>query len=85
MIELKHVVQDPIGVHARPAGQLVKIVTDSHSQVTLLANGGTADAKRLLAVMRLAIKNGMEMTFRIEGEDEEQTADKLRKFLTANI
>ena len=85
MREVKYVVRDPLGVHARPAGQLVKTVSGFASSVTLLCNGGTADAKRLMAVMRLSIKNGMEMVFRIEGEDEAQVEPALKAFLERNL
>ena len=53
--------------------------------MTLLCNGGKADAKRLMAVMRLSIKNGMEMVFKIEGEDELQAEPVLKAFLERNL
>ena len=85
MREIKYVIQDPLGLHARPAGQLVKTVSGFQSTVTLLANGGKADAKRVMAVMRLAIKHGMEMTFQIQGEDEDQASEKLMEFLQRSL
>lgn len=85
MKEIKYVIQDPMGLHARPAGQLVKAVAGFKSTVTILVNGGKADAKRLMAVMRLAAKQGMEMTVQVEGEDEEKAATELEAFLKANL
>ena len=51
MKEFKHVIADPLGMHARPAGMLVKAVAAYVSKVTVTAPTGTADAKRLMALM----------------------------------
>ena len=85
MKEIKYVITDPMGLHARPAGQLVKAVAGYASTITLIAPTGKADAKRLMAVMRLAAKQGMELTVQIEGSDEEKAAADLKAFLEANL
>ena len=85
MKEFKHVINDPLGLHARPAGMLVKAVAKFASKVTVTAPTGTADCKRLMAVMRLAAKQGMELTFNVEGADEETAAAELQAFLAANL
>lgn len=85
MKEIKYVITDPMGLHARPAGQLVKAVAGYSSTITLIAPTGKADAKRLMAVMRLAAKQGMELTVQIEGSDEEKAAADLKAFLEANL
>ena len=85
MKEIKYTITDPLGMHARPAGMLVKAVTPYASKITVTAPTGTADAKRLMALMRLAAKQGMELTFAIEGADEEKAAEELQAFLAANL
>ena len=85
MKEFKHVIADPMGMHARPAGMLVKAVAGYASKVTVTAPTGTADAKRLKALMRLAAKQGMELTITVEGHDEEKAASELQAFLAANL
>ena len=85
MKEIKYVITDPLGMHARPAGMLVKAVAKAASKVTVTAPTGTADCKRLMAVMRLAAKQGMELTFNVEGADEETVAAELQAFLSANL
>lgn len=85
MKEIKHVIADPLGMHARPAGMLVKAAAPFVSQITVTAPTGTADAKRLMALMRLAAKQGMELTITIEGADEAQAAAALRAFLITNL
>ncbi|MBE5769002.1 MAG: HPr family phosphocarrier protein [Clostridiales bacterium] len=85
MVEIKHVINDPLGMHARPAGMLVKAVAGYASKITVTAPTGTADAKRLMALMRLAAKQGMELTVTIEGADEAKAAEELKAFLAANL
>lgn len=85
MKQFTHVINDPLGLHARPAGQLVKAVAKYASSVTLTAPTGKADAKRLMAVMRLAAKQGMELTITCEGPDEETAAAEIQAFLAANL
>ena len=85
MKEFKHVIQDPMGLHARPAGMLVKACAGYASKITLTAPTGTADAKRLMGIMRLAAKQGMELTITVDGADEEKAAAELQAFLAANL
>ena len=85
MKEFKYIITDPLGMHARPAGMLVKAAAPYASKVTVTAPTGTADAKRLMALMRLGVKQGMELTVTIEGADEEQAATQLQAFFRANL
>ena len=84
MKEFTHVIADPLGLHARPAGLLVKAAAAYQSTVTVTAPTGKADAKRIMAVMRLAAKQGMELTVTCEGPDEEDAAAGIQAFLKAN-
>ena len=85
MTTFTQVINDPLGLHARPAGMLVKACAAYASKVTITAPTGTADAKRLMAVMRLAAKQGMELTVAVDGADEEKAAAELQAFLAANL
>ena len=85
MKEFKHVINDPMGLHARPAGMLVKACAGYASKITINAPTGKADAKRLMGIMRLAAKQGMELTVTVDGADEEKAAAELQAFLTANL
>ncbi len=85
MKEFKHVIADPLGMHARPAGMLVKACAGYASTITVVAPTGKADAKRLMGLMKLAAKQGMELTITCEGADEEKAAAELQAFLQANL
>ena len=85
MKEFTHVIADPLGLHARPAGLLVKAAAAYQSTITVTAPTGKADAKRIMAVMRLAAKQGMELTVTCEGPDEEAAVAGLQAFLKENL
>ena len=78
-------INDPLGMHARPAGMLVKAVAGYASKITVTAPTGAADARRLMALMKLAAKQGMELTIAVDGADEEKAASELKAFLAANL
>ena len=85
MKEFKHVIADPIGMNARPAGMPVKAVASYASRITVTAPTGTADARRLIALMKLAARQGMELTVTVEGADEEKASAELQAFFAANL
>ena len=85
MKEFQYVIKDEAGIHARPAGMLAKEAKNFKSKSTLAGNGREADALRLMAVMSLGLKQGAEMTVRVEGEDEDQAAEAMKAFLEANL
>ncbi len=79
------VIQDPQGIHARPAGLLAKTAAGYQSNITITAPAGSADAKRLMAIMRLAAKAGMEITITCDGPDEDAAAAGMEQFLKDNL
>lgn len=85
MTTFTHVINDPLGLHARPAGMLVKAAAAYQSAITVTTATGKADAKRIMAIMRLAAKQGHELTVTCEGADEEQAAAGLKAFLAENL
>ena len=85
MKEFRYQIQDPMGIHARPAGLLVKAAAEFPCEVTIEKDGKSVDAKRILAVMSLGAKCGQELLFRCEGEREEEAAEALKKFMRENL
>ena len=55
MKSFSYTVKDELGIHARPAGMLVKEVKNFKSKVTLEKDGKVIDATRLMAVMSMEI------------------------------
>ena len=85
MKEIKYVITDELGLHARPAGQLVKAASGFKCDVKVSVNDNTVDAKRIMGVMRLAAKKGNELTILCDGADEDAAAESLEAFLKANL
>ncbi len=85
MKQFKVVIKDPIGLHARPAGILVKQASAYRSKITIEGDGKSADCRKLIMLMGLGLRQGMEVTCRIEGEDEEAAAQAMQKFFEENL
>lgn len=85
MKTFKYVVTDEVGIHARPAGLLVKEAAKYSSEITLSFNGKSVSAKKLMAVMSAGVKQGNEVTLTIEGSDEDTAAKELQKFFKENL
>lgn len=85
MKTFEYTVKDELGIHARPAGMLVKEVKNYKSKVTLNKGDKEVDASRLIAVMGMGVKNGDTVTVTVEGEDETQASAALRTFFETNL
>lgn len=85
MTEFNYTIKDAQGIHARPAGMLVKKVAGLSSKITIRFNGKEADAKRLLAVMGLGVKCGSVITVIVEGENAGADAAEIKGFLEENL
>lgn len=85
MKEFKYVITDPEGIHARPAGILVKQAAGYQSSVKIAKGEKSADAKRIFGVMGLGVKTGEEITVTVEGADEDTAAAELEAFFKENL
>lgn len=85
MVKFTFVVNDEMGLHARPAGLLVKEAAKCSSKVTLKKGEKTGDAKRIFNIMGLSIKGGEEVEVIVEGEKEQEEAAALETFVAENI
>lgn len=85
MKEFTVTVQDPVGIHARPAGLLVKETQNLKSDVRIVCREKEADGKRLFAVMSLGAKHGDTLTVTVTGEHEEEEARNLRAFMEKHL
>ena len=85
MKEIRYVITDEIGFHARPAGLLVKTVTGFESNITIKKGRMESNAKSIIGIMALGIKNGEEVTFVIEGADEAEASETVENFLKENL
>ena len=66
-----YVIADRAGIHARPAGTVVKTAQKYVSDILIKKGEKEADAKKLMQLMALGVKCGEEITVEVSGEDEE--------------
>lgn len=87
MKKINYTVTAEAGIHARPAGLLVKKAASFKSDIKILheQRGSEADLKRLMAVMALGVKKGDSIVLSVEGEDEEEATNALEAFLKENF
>ena len=85
MKDFNIVIKDPLGIHARPAGLIVKEISKYESDVKIELNDKVADAKRIFAVMGLGAKCGDTLKIVINGRDEDQAASELKSFFDKNL
>ena len=85
MKEFTYTIQEAVGIHARPAGLLVKEVKGYQSTVTIFKGDKSVNAVKLMALMGMGIKCGDTVTVTVEGADEETAAPALEAFFKANL
>ena len=85
MVKFTFVVKDEMGLHARPAGLLVKEAGKCSSKVTIKKGEKTGDAKRIFNIMGLSVKGGDEVEIMVEGEKEQEEAAALEAGGAENI
>jgi len=85
MKEFTYVITDELGIHARPAGMLVKEAAKFQSDIKIAKGEKAADAKRLFGIMGLAAKKGEELKITAEGADEAEAIATMEAFLKENL
>ena len=86
MKQFQYVITDPVGIHARPAGLLVKAAKALDSTVTVEKVGGKSSAAtKLMAVMGLGVKGDDTVTVTVEGGNEEASLQAMEQFFRENL
>ena len=85
MKTFEYTITDPVGIHARPAGIMVKEIKKYASTVTIAKGEKSVNALKLRALMGMGIKQGDTVKVTIEGADEETAAAEIESFFKANF
>lgn len=78
-------IKDELGIHARPAGLLVKAAGEFASEITFEKNGKKASAKKLFNLMSMGVKKGDVITVTVEGADEGAAITAIQTFLEEHL
>ena len=80
-----YTITNKMGIHARPAGLLVKEAKKFESECTITKDGKTKKLTQLMMLMSLGVKQGDTVTVTAEGADEEAAAAALKEFFENNL
>ena len=83
MKTFEYTIKDELGIHARPAGMLVKEAKNFASECTITKDGKTKKLTQLMMLMSLGVKQGV--TVAANGEDEDAAIETLKAFFEANL
>ncbi|HET7024600.1 MAG TPA: HPr family phosphocarrier protein [Gemmatimonadales bacterium] len=71
MITREAPIVNPLGLHARPAAQFVKLASTFESEIEVRKDGLTINGKSIMGVMMLAAECGSTIVITATGVDEE--------------
>lgn len=85
MQKYSYTIKDEQGIHARPAGELVKLAKAFNSEIKISKGLNTVDAKKIFGIMGLGVKKGDTVEFSFDGDDEEKAYEDIAGFLETNL
>jgi phosphocarrier protein len=77
MPEREAKIVNKLGIHARPAAEIVKTAGKFKSNITIVRDDLEVNAKSIMGVMMLAAERGAVITLRATGEDADAALDSL--------
>ena len=85
MKQFEYIIKDELGIHARPAGLLVKEAKKYESKIVISKDGTKAEATKLIAIMGMAVKCGQTVVVEVSGSDEETAFEGMKEFFEKNL
>nr|WP_077613309.1 HPr family phosphocarrier protein [Clostridium sp. Marseille-P2415] len=80
-----YVIKDENGIHARPAGLLVKEAKKYDSKIMIKGNGKSTDATELMEIMAMDIKCNDTVEVEVTGADEAFVCAKMERFFETEL
>ena len=81
MVKRVFKISNKLGIHARPASQLVRIASKYKSQIHISKNGNEVNGKSIMGVLMLEAGFGSEILLKIDGEDESAAIEALTELI----
>jgi phosphocarrier protein len=85
MITKDYTIHDPLGMHARPATNILKLSRQYKSAIFLKKDNKKVQLKSMLNILSLAIKCGDKISLIIEGEDESDASLAFDSFFSEEL
>ena len=84
-LHFTYTIKDPVGLHARPAAELVRFCQKLDAEVSVTTDEKTASCTSLIEVLTLGAQAGAELKFKICGEKAGKAKNELEQFVKANL
>ncbi len=81
MAERTVTIVNKVGLHARPAAQIVKLASRFKSDITISRDDLEVNGKSIMGVMMLAAERGTDLLLRADGPDAEAALDALAQLI----
>ncbi|WP_020612452.1 HPr family phosphocarrier protein [Sediminispirochaeta bajacaliforniensis] len=85
MVQRSAVIQNKAGIHVRPSGVIMNEVSPYEGKVILEKEDVEVELTSIMALLSLGLVQGDRITIRIEGPDENKTAEKLVELFQHNF
>ena len=74
-------VTNEVGLHARPAAEFAKKAASFSCEVKVIKDGEEANAKSILSVLKLDVREGDTITVRTEGDGGDEALAEIVSFV----
>lgn len=78
MTTLDLIIEDPVGLHARPVSVLVNAIKEYEAEINMLHKEKKANAKSMLSILQLGAHHGARVTVTIDGPESEAALEALQ-------
>lgn len=85
MITKEIMINNEIGLHARPASLFSKMALDAKSDIKIVFKDNEINAKSIMAILSAGISGGSTITVIADGDDECEVMDKLNALVESNF
>jgi phosphocarrier protein len=85
MTEREVEIVNKLGIHARPAAEIVKAAGRFKSNITIIRDDMEVNAKSIMGVMMLAAEQGARIILRADGPDEQAALDAIAAVIAAKF
>ncbi len=82
MIEKELILENRVGLHARPAAKLVETSNKFESKITIHYKDRDANAKSILNILALGAEHGAKIKVSVDGNDEEAAMQAIEELIS---
>lgn len=79
------VIQNQLGLHARPAAKFVKTVEKFHAEITVKKDSEMVNGKSIIGLLTLAAGRGTKLVIEAEGDDATEAVDAIQTLAEVNF